>query len=86
MAYYGWDKHAWEVDPSALSASMKTAIIARILFILSSTSVRTALLISYLYLVRNLANKQYNRIIYTCLATNGALCFVACMVALFQCM
>ncbi|KAI5271941.1 hypothetical protein E4T47_04775 [Aureobasidium subglaciale] len=85
MAHYGWDRHIWSIPADVLSTSAKAYIAAKILFIVSSTFVRTALLLFYLWLIKDLAEKPIRRVIYGVMGLNFALCLAGVFVSVFTC-
>ncbi|KAI4730628.1 hypothetical protein E4T49_01656 [Aureobasidium sp. EXF-10728] len=85
MGHYGWDRHIWTIPLDVLSKSVKAYTAAKILFIVSSTCVRTALLLFYLWLIKDLAEKSLRRVIYVVMGLNAALCLVGILVSIFRC-
>ncbi|KEQ90455.1 hypothetical protein AUEXF2481DRAFT_704359 [Aureobasidium subglaciale EXF-2481] len=85
MAHYGWDRHIWSIPADVLTTSAKAYIATKILFVVSSTFVRTALLLFYLWLIKDLAEKPIRRVIYGVMGLNFALCLVGVFVSVFQC-
>ncbi|CAD0108078.1 unnamed protein product, partial [Aureobasidium uvarum] len=85
FGHYGWDRHIWNIPLDVLSKSVKAYTAAKILFIVSSTCVRTALLLFYLWLIKDLAEKSLRRIIYVVMGLNAALCLVGIFVSIFRC-
>lgn len=85
MAYYGWDRHIWDIPVHKLSATYKTYLVGKELFILASSSVRQSLLCFYLWLIRDQGNSNLRRTINACIIVNGVMCFVFCLVCVLEC-
>ncbi|KAK6002015.1 hypothetical protein QM012_002505 [Aureobasidium pullulans] len=85
MGHYGWDRHIWDIPLDVLSSSGKAYTAAKILFIVSSTCVRTALLLFYLWLIKDLAEMSLRRVIYVVMTLNAALCLVSILISIFRC-
>lgn len=85
MAYYGWDRHIWDIPAHKLSATYKTYLVGKELFILASSSVRQSLLCFYLWLIKDQGNSNLRRTINACIIVNGAMCFIFCLVCVLEC-
>ncbi|THX29090.1 hypothetical protein D6D10_09021 [Aureobasidium pullulans] len=85
MGHYGWDRHIWTIPAAVLSTSVKAYTATKILFVLSGTCVRMALLLFYLWLIKDLAERRLRQIIYAVMALNFALCLAGVLVSIFQC-
>ncbi|KAG9562430.1 hypothetical protein KCU60_g14893, partial [Aureobasidium melanogenum] len=85
MGHYGWDRHIWDIPADVLTSSNKAYIAAKILFIVSSTCVRTALLVFYLWLIKDVPEKGLRRIIYVVMGLNATLCLVSIFISIFRC-
>ncbi|KAG9963046.1 hypothetical protein KCU61_g4132, partial [Aureobasidium melanogenum] len=85
MGHYGWDRHIWDIPADVLTSSNKAYIAAKILFIVSSTCVRTALLLFYLWLIKDVPEKGLRRIIYLVMGLNATLCLVSILISIFRC-
>ncbi|KAH0370266.1 hypothetical protein KCU65_g2649, partial [Aureobasidium melanogenum] len=85
MGHYGWDRHIWTIPLDVLRNSGKAYTAAKILFIVSSTCVRTALLLFYLWLIKDVPEKGLRRIIYLVMGLNATLCLVSILISIFRC-
>ncbi|KAI4802653.1 hypothetical protein E4T44_11499 [Aureobasidium sp. EXF-8845] len=85
MGHYGWDRHIWNIPLDVLSTSVKAYMAAKILFIISGTCVRMALLLFYLWLIKDLAEKSLKRIIYVVMGLNATLCLLGVFLSIFRC-
>lgn len=85
MAHYGWDQHIENIPLHTLSASVKSYMIAKVLFVLSGTCVRMALLLFYVWLIKDVSEKGIKRVIYAVMILNGALCLSGVFVSIFEC-
>lgn len=85
MGHYGWDRHIWDIPVDSLSATIKSYVLAKELFILASSSIRMSLLCFYLSLVRDLGASGLRRTIYACIAANAMICTAFCLLSALEC-